>query len=136
MIGRLLALFRPSRRQRFRDRVLAGMVVVAVVPLVDFRVMVAVGLGSVSRSTVDETHKTILEDQEQRQQSQVADRAQVIDVRLSSISSEIRQLRDQTSAALGSPAPGNSQLAFQVDHGAYFATTANPDTSVIVGQTS
>jgi two-component system NarL family sensor kinase len=135
MIGRLLAPRRLPGRRRFRDRMLIGMLVVAVVPLVAFTLIVAADLGSVGNSTVEDTHRTILEDQEQRQQSQVTDRAQVIDVRLAGIASEIRQLRDQTAAALAKPASGG-QLTFQVDHGAYYASTADPDTSVIVGQTS
>jgi len=135
MIGRLLAFRRLPRRQRFRDRMLLGMVVVALVPLIAFTVIVAADLGSVGNSTVEGTHQTILQDQELRQRNQVSDRAQVIDERLGSIASEIRQLRDQTSAALAAPAPAG-QLAFLIDHGAYYATSADPDTSVIVGQTS
>ena len=138
MIGRLLANRRLPRRQRFRDRMLVGMLAVALVPLVAFTVIVAADLGAVGNSTVEDTHRTILQDQEQRQQSQVADRAQVIDERLASLSGEIRQLRDQTAAALDGPVPdpASSKLRFLVDNGAYFASTANPDTSVIVGQTS
>jgi signal transduction histidine kinase len=135
MMGRLLALLRPPRRQRFRDRLLLGMLVVAVVPLVAFTVIVAADLGSVSNSTVDETHRTILQDQEQRQQSQVADRAQVIDERLTSIAGEVRQLRDQTSSVLSGQTP-QVQIPFRNDHGAWYSTTSSPDTSVIVGQTS
>lgn len=135
MIGRLLAFRRLPRRQRFRDRMLLGMVVVALVPLVAFTAIVAADLGSVGNSTVEGTHQAILQDQAQRQETQVGDRAQVIDERLGSIASEIRQLRDQTAAALAAPAPAG-QLAFDVDHGAYYATSAEPDTSVIVGQTS
>lgn len=135
MIGRLLALLRPLRRQRFRDRVLLGMLVVAVVPLVAFTAIVAADLGAVSNSTVDETHRTILQDQEQRQQSQVGDRAQVIDERLASIAGEVRQLRDQTTAVLGGQPP-QVKIAFRNDHGAWYSTASDADTSVIVGQTS
>jgi two-component system, NarL family, sensor kinase len=134
MIKRLLAIRRPPRRQRFRNRMLLGMLVVAGVPLVAFTVIVAADLGSVSRSTVDDTHKTILQDQEQRQQGQVTDRALAIDVRLGSIAGEIRQLREQTTSVLAQPPADGGQLAFQVDHGAYFSSTS--ETSVIVGQTS
>ena len=135
MVERLLALLRLPGRQRFRDRMLAGMLVVALVPLVAFTAIVAVDLGAVGNSTVEDTHQAILQDQEQRQTSQVTDRAQVIDIRLSAIAGEVRQLRDQTASALAKPAPGG-QLPFRVDRGAYYSSTANPDTSVIVGQTS
>jgi len=136
MLRRVTAFRRLPRRQRFRDRMLAGMLAVAVIPLVAFTAIVAADLGAVSQSTVDDTHRTILQDQEQRQHDQVSDRALAIDVRLRSIADEISQLRDQTSAALQKPAPGGQQLTFQVDHGAYYASTGDPDTSVIVGQTS
>src|SRR5579864_4569548 len=136
MIERVLAFRRRPRRQRFRDRVLVGMLVVALTPLVVFTAVVAADLGAVSQATVDDTHRTILEDQEVRQRGQVADRALAIDVRLGSIADEIRQLRDQTAAALQKPPPDGLQLSFQVDNGAYYSSTGDPDTSVIVGQTS
>ncbi|HXA27824.1 MAG TPA: histidine kinase [Candidatus Angelobacter sp.] len=133
-----LALRRALQRpRRFRTRMLLGMLVVALVPLVVFTAVVAADLGSVSGSTVHDTQQTIIQDQEQRQQGQVADRALAIDVRLGSIASEIRQLRDQTTQALN-PLPGDRPpgkvLNFQTDQGAYYSSTA--DTSVIVGQTS
>jgi len=115
---------------------LVGMLVVALVPLVAFTAIVAADLGAVGNSTVEDTHRTILQDQEQRQQNQVTDRAQVIDVRLASIAGEIRQLRDQTASALGKPTPAGPQVSLRNDHGAYYSSTADPDTSVIVGQTS
>jgi two-component system NarL family sensor kinase len=135
MIERLHAFRRLPRRQRFRDRMLLGMLVVALVPLVAFTAIVAADLGAVSQSTVDDTHRTILEDQALRQEGQVSDRALTLDVRLGSIADEISQLRDQTAAVLQKPAPP-VQVQFQVDNGAYYASTGDPDTSVIVGQTS
>jgi two-component system NarL family sensor kinase len=135
MLKRLSVPRRLPRPRRFRTRVLAGMLVVALVPLVVFTVIVAADLGSVSRSTVQGTQQTIIEDQEARQRGQVGDRALAIDVRLGSIAGEVRQLRDQTSQALDHPPdPAAGALMFQVDQGAYFAS--NADTSVIVGQTS
>ncbi len=136
MIRRLLAFRRLPGRQRFRDRMLVGMLVVALVPLVAFTAIVAADLGAVGHSTVEDTHQTILQDQEQRQENQVSDRAQVIDVRLASIAGEVRQLRDQTASALGRPPADGGQLSFRNEHGAYYSSTAEPDTSVIVGQTS
>jgi hypothetical protein len=135
MLKRLSVPRRLPRPRRFRTRVLAGMLVVALVPLVVFTVIVAADLGSVSRSTVQGTQQTIIEDQEARQRGQVGDRALAIDVRLGSIAGEVRQLRDQTSQALDHPPdPAAGALMFQVDQGAYFSS--NADTSVIVGQTS
>ncbi len=116
---------------------LLSMLAVALVPLVVFTVIVAADLGAVSGSTVQDTQQTIIQDQEQRQAGDVASRALTFDVRLGSIASEVRQLRDQTMEALGHPAaPGATTpaLAFSADHGAYYSST--PDTSVIVGETS
>lgn len=120
--------------RRFRTRMLLGMLAVALVPLVVFTAVVAADLGSVSGSTVNDTQQTIVQDQEQRQAGEVADRALAIDVRLGSIASEVRQLRDQTAQAFAHPPAPGAPVTFQVDSGAYFAST--PDTSVIVGQTS
>jgi len=136
MFERLRAKSALLRPQRFRTRVLAGMLAVAVVPLVVFTAIVAADLGGVSGSTVRDTQQTIIQDQEQRQEGQVADRALAIDVRLGSIASEIRQLRDQTNQALAQPvqAMDGAQVNFQIEQGAYYYSTG--DTSVIVGQTS
>jgi hypothetical protein len=58
-------------------------------------------------------------------------------VRLGSIADEVLQLRDQTAAALAKPsASAAAQLTFQNDNGAYYSSSVDPDTSVIVGQTS
>jgi two-component system NarL family sensor kinase len=115
---------------------LLGMLAVALVPLVAFTAIVAADLGAVSNSTVRDTQQTIVQHQEERQQGQVADRALAIDVRLGSIASEVRQLRDQTSQALDHPpGPGApATLTFKSEQGAYYSST--PTTSVIVGQTS
>src|SRR5437899_5642302 len=89
MTRRLLAFSRLPGRQRFRDRMLVGMLIVAIIPLVAFTVIVAADLGAVGNSTIEDTHRTILEDQEQRQHSQVSDRASTIDERLHSLASEV-----------------------------------------------
>jgi two-component system, NarL family, sensor kinase len=125
--------------RRFRTRMLLGMLAVALVPLVTFTAIVVADLAGVSGSTVHDTQRTIIEDQEQRQQGQVADRALAIDVRLGGIASEVRQLRDQTESALqhppaSDPAHPSPLLLFETEQGAYYSSSS--DTSVIVGQTS
>ena len=134
MFERFRAFRGLSGPRRFRTRVLLGMLAVALLPLVVFTAVVAADLGSVSGSTVQDTQQTIIQDQEQRQAGVVTDRALAIDVRLGSIASEVRQLRDQIAQALAHPPAPGAALSFQADHGAYFASTA--DTSVIVGQAS
>jgi len=134
MFERFRAFRGLSGPRRFRTRVLLGMLAVALLPLVVFTAVVAADLGSVSGSTVQDTQQTIIQDQEQRQAGEVTDRALAVDVRLGSIASEVRQLRDQIAQALAHPPAPGSALSFQADHGAYFAST--PDTSVIVGQAS
>src|SRR5579884_742036 len=135
MFERLRAFRGLSRPRRFRTRMLLGMLAVALVPLVVFTAVVAADLGAVSKSTVEDTQTAIVQDQEQRQAGEVADRALTFDVRLGSIASEVRQLRDFTEQALDHPPAGAaSSLGFLADHGAWFASSS--DTSLIVGGSS
>jgi len=132
MFERLRAFRGLSRPRRFRTRLLLGMLAVAVVPLVVFTAVVAADLGAVSDSTVQDTKQTIIQDQEQGQAVDVADRAQTIDVRLGGIAGDVRLLRDQTQQVIEHPPPGaGSSLSFQALQGAWYAST--PDTSVVVG---
>jgi hypothetical protein len=100
MLQRLRAFRGLPWPQRFRTRVLLGMLAVALVPLVVFTAIVAADLGAVSRSTVEDTQQTIIEDQEQQQAGNVAARALAIDVRLGGVANEVRQLRDATQGVL------------------------------------
>ena len=131
-MNRLLAFRRPPRRQRFRDRMLVGMLVVALVPLVVFTVIVALDLRAVSHSTVEGTHQSILEHQEERLQGVVDTQASTIDAGLREIASEVQQLRSITKGT--KPSADAASISFLTESGAYFASTV--DTSVIVGQTS
>jgi two-component system NarL family sensor kinase len=96
MIDRLR---RPRRSRgvtprRFRSRVLLAMLTVALVPLGIFAVVVAADLGAVSRSTVDETNRSILGDQVDAHQRQVADQAQALRVQVDRVAATLRALRD------------------------------------------
>jgi two-component system NarL family sensor kinase len=96
MIDRLR---RPRRSRgvtprRFRSRVLVAMLTVALVPLGIFAVVVAADLGAVTRSTVDETNRSILRDQVDAHQRQVADQAQALRVQVDRVAATLRALRD------------------------------------------
>jgi signal transduction histidine kinase len=98
-------------RHRFRDRLLAGMILVALLPLGAFGLLVAADLGGVTSRTIDEAHRTIRDDLESRQQTAVSDHARLADARLAAIAAEVRQLRDAMSRALAAtpataPLPG------------------------------
>jgi signal transduction histidine kinase len=98
-------------RHRFRDRLLAGMILVALLPLGAFGLLVAADLGGITNRTVDEAHRTIRDDLESRQQTAVSDHARLADARLAAIAAEVRQLRDAMSRALAAtpataPLPG------------------------------
>jgi two-component system NarL family sensor kinase len=80
--------------RRFRSRVLLAMLTVALVPLGIFAVVVAADLGAVSRSTVDETNRSILGDQVDAHQRQVADQAQALRVQVDRVAATLRALRD------------------------------------------
>jgi signal transduction histidine kinase len=90
-------------RHRFRDRLLAGMVLVALLPLAGFGILVAADLGGITSRTVDEAHRTIRDDLESRQQTAVTDHARLVDARLAAIAAEVRQLRDAMIRALAAP---------------------------------
>ena len=96
-------------RHRFRDRLLAGMVLVALLPLAVFGLLVAADLGGITSRTVDEAHRTIRGDLESRQQTAVTDRGRLADARLAAIAAEVRQLRDEMTRAL-SAVPATASL--------------------------
>jgi two-component system, NarL family, sensor kinase len=117
MIDRLL---RPDRGggvapRRFRDRVLVAMLTVALVPLGIFAVVVAVDLGSVSRSTVDETNRSILRDQVDAHQREVGNQAQALRVRVDEVAATLRALRDLAGQVPAPPA-GDALPAEFVEH--------------------
>jgi signal transduction histidine kinase len=87
-------------RHRFRDRLLVGMILVALLPLAGFGLLVAADLGGITNRTVDEAHRTIRSDLESRQQTAVTDHARLADARLAAIAAEVHQLRDAMIRAL------------------------------------
>ncbi|GAC1339217.1 MAG: hypothetical protein NVSMB29_06220 [Candidatus Dormibacteria bacterium] len=123
-------------RRRLRDRLLAGMLVVALFPLAAFAALVAVELGAISSSTTDETHRAVVEDAQARQQGQVSDRAKVLDIRLGALAGEVRHLGDQMNAELSKPLAMPLTDPLAAYQGVQYSTAPSGATSLIVGQSS
>jgi len=103
-------------RHRFRDRLLAAMVLVALLPLSVFGLLVAADLGGITNRTADEAHRTIRADLENRQQTAVSDHARLADARLAAVAAEVRQLRDAlTRALVSTPATAPLPTPLAVD---------------------
>src|SRR5205807_1811945 len=135
---RLPRLHRLDPQRRFRDRVLAALLVLAIAPLAAFVVIVAVELGGVSQSTVDQAHQAILQDQEVREQAQVARPALDLDVRLAAISGAVSKVRDAAAAAIARQPAQAAALSWPAagHGGAVYSSSAVSATTVIVGASS
>lgn len=120
MIDRILHPLRGLAPRRFRDRVLVAMLTVALVPLLVFAVVVAADLGAVTRSTVDETNRSILQDQVDAHQRQVADQAQGLRVRVDVVAQTLRSLRDLATQALQAPPAGVAPPDFDEYRGVHY----------------
>ena len=86
---------RPRRRdprRRFRNRLLVGMVGVALLPLVAFAVLAVFELDTVAKSTANETEAAILERQQSQQRSYLGAHAASLDNRLSVINGQLASL--------------------------------------------
>jgi signal transduction histidine kinase len=79
-------------RRRFRDRLLIGMVAVALLPLAAFAALAAFELDAVSRGTAAAAQGAILQDEQQRQEGSVNASAQLIERRLAEIDIDLTQL--------------------------------------------
>src|SRR5690348_2266573 len=91
-------------RHRLRDRLVVAMLLVALVPLATYAVLVAADLGSISRQTVTQTDRSLVAAQEDRQQSELADRATLVDLRLTSLAQATQRLSTQMAGNLARPA--------------------------------
>src|ERR1700736_6033013 len=103
-------------RRRFRDRLLIGMVAVALLPLAAFAVLAAFDLDAIGKSTAEAAQGAILQDQLARQQSTVAGHAGLIDQRMDDINSDLgrvgRQILVQLSAQPGPGAPPAGLISY------------------------
>jgi signal transduction histidine kinase len=132
----------PWRRQRgrsndprshFRNRLLVGIVAVALLPLLAFAVLAAVELDAVSRSTAQATQSAILQDQQHSQGVLVAGGAKSLDSRANEIAVGLSGIVDKLRAALAAT-PATTALPSglsTVQNGRYSGGSADP-TSLVV----
>jgi signal transduction histidine kinase/HAMP domain-containing protein len=132
---RLLRLRRPTGRHRFRTRLLTGMLAVSLVPLAIFAAVVALDLGSISRSTVDEANNSILADQVDAHQHQLAPTVNAFQTKLTSVTAQLKALHDAATIELTKPAPPPAAAAFDSFQGLHFVNRPGLDT-VIAGNTT
>lgn len=120
-------------RRRFRDRLLVGMVAVALLPLAGFAILAAVDLDAISRSTATEAQGAILKDEQDRQLTTASSRAELLNARLTSIDAEIGHVSEQVSQAL--PSAHTALPAFggvtQYKGDRFAGTSADPATYVV-----
>src|ERR1700730_3778303 len=89
---------RRDPRRRFRNRLLVGMVGVALLPLVAFAVLAAFELDTVAKSTANATETAILAHQQEIVDSALDSRALLLDKTMSAINVEVQ---DGLTVALG-----------------------------------
>src|SRR4029077_2603019 len=89
-IGRALPR-RRDPRSRFRNRLLVGMVGVALLPLVTFAVLAVFELDTVAKSTANATESAILRNQQASAASALNSRAKTLDSAMSSINAGVQE---------------------------------------------
>src|SRR3984893_6487764 len=99
-IGRGRHPRRRDPRRRFRNRLLLGMVAVALLPLVAFAVLAVVELDAVGKSTANATEAAILERQQGLQQSALGENATILEEHLSLINTQLGLLGNTLNKAL------------------------------------
>ncbi len=90
-IGRGRRPRRRDPRRRFRNRLLLGMVGVALLPLVAFAVLAVFELDTIAKSTANATEASILQRQEAVNDSALDTRAQSLDRTMSAINVDLQQ---------------------------------------------
>jgi signal transduction histidine kinase len=120
-------------RRRFRNRLLVGIVAVALLPLLAFALLAAVELDAVSRSTAQATQSEILQEQQRSQGDLVATGATRLDSRANLIAVGLAGVVDKLKTALAATPPttalpnGLSTTA----NGRYAGGSAEPTTLVV-----
>lgn len=118
-------------RRRFRDRLLVGMVAVALLPLAGFALLATVELDSISRSTATQAQGAILRDERDRQQTTADNRAELIDARVAAISTELSHLADGVTHALAGAQPAPMPAGLSSYGGTLFSGgIADPETQL------
>jgi signal transduction histidine kinase len=90
-IGRARLPRRRDPRRRFRNRLLVGMVGVALLPLVAFAVLAVFELDTVAKSTADATETAILQHQQTLADSALNNRASSLDAGMSDIDTAVQE---------------------------------------------
>jgi len=122
-------------RRRFRDRLLIGMVAVALLPLAGFAILAAVDLDAISRSTANEAQGAILKDEQGRQLTTTQSRAGLLDARLDGIATELGHLADQVAPALAAAPRSPSTPALTSYRGDQFSGTISDPATVVLART-
>jgi signal transduction histidine kinase len=116
---------RPPRRRdprrRFRNRLLLGMVVVALLPLVAFAVLAVFELDTVAKSTANATESAILQRQQGLQSGQLNAQANTIDGRMRRIDNGLETLGFEMTTALKGAATQPLPKPEGVDAGAQYS---------------
>jgi len=97
---------RRDPRRRFRNRLLLGMVGVALLPLVAFAVLAVIELDTVAKSTANATESAILQRQQSQQRSGVSGRADSLDQHLSTINAQLITLAQTLTRQLAATPAG------------------------------
>ena len=120
-------------RRRFRDRLLIGMVAVALLPLAGFAILAAVDLDAISRSTANEAQGAILKDEQDRQLTTTQSRAGLLEARLTGVGTELGHLAEQVSPALATaPKAVPSPPTLTSYRGDQFAGTISDPASIVL----
>ncbi|MGD0834603.1 MAG: histidine kinase [Candidatus Dormibacteria bacterium] len=120
-----LPLFNP--RRRLRDRLLAAMLVVALLPLGVFTLLTVTELTNITRTTVDETHQAYLDEQENRVQQEIRQAAGQVDKAMTGIQNDLAQL--VPGLAAGSQVPASATAPQGEEIGNVWAVTASGTTA-------
>ena len=121
-------------RRKLRNRLLAGMLAVALLPFGVFTLLASADLGAMSQATTAETHQAILDDESNRLQSQLDRHALAIDSRFGSIASSIRVFGDLFAADATHPQAFNEPVADSA--GIDYATNPSGEAGIVFGSGS
>ena len=120
-------------RRRFRDRLLVGMVAVALLPLAGFAILAAFELDSFGHSTATQAQGAILQDEQDRQQSTADSRGGLIDARVSAISTELSHLAESVKTALAAAPASTVPDSLTLYDGALYGGGISDPESLVLG---
>ena len=109
-IGRGRRPRRRDPRRRFRNRLLVGMVGVALLPLVAFAVLAVFELDTVAKSTANATESAILQHQQTLADTALDNRAAALDDSMSGIDASVQETLAATLAKALTAVPANATL--------------------------